>query len=206
MKRRPRKPDYKAEARELKSYGIEFGFDLRKKLSPQAKGAITRKRHKLVGYLNPENRFKFVPLKTKEQKRGVRRMVSRDQVTKTGVFVQVPKLKGRKKARVSVNKKGELIIKGGQRRSRFVRIKGDVIRAGSIEELKKKVYAATKGQKVQQVRLHVRGYGSKATYVSLAAFFAYAKDLFEEVADEDEEADRDTDLDDLFSVEIVTKE
>lgn len=205
MKRRPRKPDYKAEARELRKYGVEFTFDLRRKLSPQAKGAITRKRAKLVTYLNPENRFKFLPLKNAKAKSNVRRTVSRDQVTPTGVFVQVPKMRGKSRARAYVNRKGELVVTGGKRISRFVRIKGDLLRSGSVAELRAKISKAAGGKRVEQVRLHVRGHAAKATYVSLESFFAYWKELSTEIEDEEEEADRETDLDDLFSVEIVTK-
>ncbi len=200
-----KKHDYKAEARALKKYGVAFGFDLRKKLSPQAKSAISRKRHRLAGYVNEENRFKFVPVKSAAARRKLRGVVSRDQITGGGVFVQLPK-RGRKKQSVRVTKKGELIVRTGRRKSTFVKVKGRILKSQSIEELRQKVYRATKGKKVVGVRLRVRGFKGKRQDVDLKTFFAYFKaDVMDDLDLEDEDGEA-RDLNEVFSVEIITDE
>lgn len=113
MPRRPKRFDYKAAAKQLRSYGyrVRYGTGKKGTSSPQYKSAARKAWNKVAPLFitNTKQTFKFFPL----DKKGVRRMgkaaVARAQLAPGGVFLRVPKGVKPEKYRFKIGEEGEII-------------------------------------------------------------------------------------------------
>lgn len=195
---------YRDRLRVLKTkYGVAFPFAVNAKLNGARKGAITRRLNKVVEFLNPDNRFAFVPLPPSTLKKiSHRRELSKEQRTKTGVFVPKPK-SGRKKTRVRVNPKtGEIQTRTGKFTSTFKKYKSaDVVRDPEriIRDAKKRgaesIFVSIKGH---------RGKSNKYGY-NLKQFMRYMNEqILPDIEDAQDDEEKQTAFRNWFGVEFVS--
>jgi len=158
---------YRDRLRVLKEkYGVKTSLRVNAKLTPSAKGAITRQTRKLAVYLNPGNRFQFVKADaaTLRKVRGKGTAPSQ-AVTGKGVFVQLPESKHR--SRVSVTPKGEVAVYTGSLRSTKASFKtADVLRDPEM------ILREASKRGAKSVFVSVRGLRGQTKY-TLKAFANY---------------------------------
>ena len=155
---------YRDRLRVLKDkFGVQTKIRTTAKLTPQRKAAITRLTSKVSGYLNPDNRFKFVKLDAKTKKAALKAgTVNKEQLTAKGAFVQQPSTK---RSRVRFKDNGELVVKTGKRVSTFATFKTTEVLANPqavIDEMKKRgasrVFVSVKGFRSRTIK---KGYTAK---------------------------------------------
>lgn len=188
---------FRDRARVLKTkYGIEFGFSIREKLTPQRKGAITKKLRKVSGYLNPKNRFTFVPTDKKTlsalKKRGD---IAKESTTSKGVFLQSPK---GKKSRYKIKPDGEILRQTGSRESSFA-----LYRSESVVKNPKQIIAEAKKRGAQYIFVSIKGYQGKTKY-DLKAFEHYLlTEIIPDIEEAKENEESDSAFRNYFGVEFV---
>lgn len=189
-----------------KKFGVAFSFPVSGKLTPQRKGAVTRAMRKVGQFLDPKNRFKFVPaspavLRKVKAKKGAKAV----QVTTKGVFVQVPetrkrgkggKRKGAQRSRVRITKDGEIAVTSGK----FVSTV-KTFRAARVLANPGLIEAEAKKRGAEKVFVSIKGHRGKNEY-SIAGFMRYFREVLskaiEEHTDEEEGA-----FQNYFAVEFV---
>jgi hypothetical protein len=189
-----------------KKFGVAFSFPVSGKLTPQRKGAVTRAMRKYVEFLDPKNRFQFVKaspavLKKVKAKKGTKST----QVTKTGVFVQVPesrkrgkdgKRKGKQRSRVRISRAGEISVSTGGFVSTVKKFRAAaVLRDPSLIE------AEAKRRGAEKVFVSIKGHRGKNEY-SIAGFMRYFRESLSSVVEEHIEEEGGA-FQNYFSVEFV---
>ena len=192
----------------VKTYGKKFSFPVNAKLIPQRKAAITRVRRTLTEFLNPKNRFVFVPLTPallkKSRKTG---SASKNQYTNGGVFVATPKTT-RKKSSVNVDKKsGVVSVRTGKSRSTTKLFRtADVVNdpATVVREAKRRgaetIFVTIKGHRGVKER---DGYSLKA-FMQYLKFSKFGDDLREQM--EEDEENRTGAFKNFIGIEFVSHE
>jgi len=135
-------------------FGVDTKIRATAKLTPQRKAAITRLTTKYSGYLNPDNRFRFVKTDKRTRKAALKSgTVNRDQTTRKGVFVQTPK---GAKSKVRIRKTGELEVTTGKRKSTFATFK-----TTDVLKNPKKIIAEMKRRGAKRAFVSVKGFRSR---------------------------------------------
>lgn len=165
-----------------KKYGVEFSFRSNAKLTPQRKGAITRKLRKVVEFLNPENSFQFVEAPPSELKKLRRkRGAAKQQITGKGVFVPVAKT-GKRKTRIRI-KDGEIRTRTGRFTSHF-----RLYPSAEVVADPKMIVEEAKELGAEQVFISLKGHRSKTGY-TLKRFGEYLEHVIIPDIEEAEEND-----------------
>jgi hypothetical protein len=190
---------YKDRLRVLKQkFGVKTSLSLNKKLTPQAKSSITKLTRKYSGYLNPENRFEFVP-GDKRTLRAIKKRgdYSAEAITQKGVFIQKPK--SRKKGRFTLKQTGEIELRLGSRVNQY-----SLFRSEDIVKDPELVRREAKKRGANYVLINIKGYQGKTTY-SVESFMQYLSDsLIPDIEEAWEDQEKDSAFRRYFGVEFVT--
>lgn len=183
--------NYLQKAKALTGLGKGFGFPLNRKLSPQAKGWVTRRWRDYSGYVHEQNRFRAVKA-TPAQRRLLLKTLPKQQVTKTGVLVQVPR-----GARVRISKTGRLVVSKGRIREESFTLNRVRLAQNPREEIRR-IYDLAKGRN-KKVFITFRGYEGRESYTPGAFLYYLENELLPELSERE-----DADIGRHFGVKIVS--
>lgn len=132
---------YKKRAKEMRKY-VNFSFDLRRKLTPARKAAITRvwnahhfALEKKVTAKGLSFQYGFVPLSSAKLRAVAAYMFHESAVTGKGVFLKLPSVWGQKKIQSGVDKNGNIYICVGNQRFTYVPINRPALAANPSQEI-----------------------------------------------------------------------
>jgi hypothetical protein len=186
-----KKLSYREKAKALSGLGRPFGFALNRKLSPQAKGWITRRWRDYAGISKVENRFKLVKA-TPAQRRLLRRTLPRSAVTEKGVLVQVPK-----GGRARITKEGRLVVSKGALREETFALNRVRLATDPKAEIER-IYRLAKG-KNKKVFITFRGFEGRMKYTPFAFLYYMENELLPELEERE-----DSEIGKHFGIKVVS--
>lgn len=177
-----RKEIYTERAKFARKSGFNISYRGNRAATPQQKSAVTRAYNRISAYTE-KHRFEFKKLKQSQLSK-IKGNVPRQQITPSGVFIQLPQGYSRKDIKVSI-KSGHIEIDTPNRRDEMVRLNPEELVVDPIATVKE----ALGRKKPDFIKVVVNGFEAKTNTHSFSEpgdamlFFGYWEELIRDLTD-----------------------